>query len=291
MTLQPHLIQGTPEWLAFRKTKVSASDAAPVMGANPWKTSIIIWKQKLGLLPEDEENEDMKRGRELEPIARGLFENLTDYLMVPKVVLHPNINYMMASLDGIDVLGRAILEIKCPRKHPECVLDGQIPLYHMPQIQHQLITTGLKKAYYMSYTTSSYKILEVFLDEEYAKNLLKKEADFWHCVQTETEPKIEKTHITMNSQEWKNAADQYKDINRQLKDLEKRKLETKNSLLAMSNGIPSDGSGITLSKIIRKGQLDIESLLANEKIKALIDSKEIDLEEYKKPSKEEWRIT
>jgi hypothetical protein len=59
----------------------------------------------------------------------------------------------------------------------------------------------------------------------------------------------------------------------------------------MSNGIPSDGAGITLSKIIRKGELDIESLLSNPKIKALIDSKEINLDEYKKPSKEEWRIT
>jgi len=291
MTLPQRFIQGTAEWRAFRKTKVCASDAAPVMGANPWKNNVIIWKQKLGLLPEDEENEDMKRGRELEPVARDMFEKLTDFLMVPKVVLHPTINYMMSSLDGMEISGKAILEIKCPRKHPECVLDGEVPVYHMPQLQHQMITTGLKKAYYFSYTTSSYKLLEVYLDEEYAKNLLKKEADFWHCVQTETEPKIEKTHITMNSQEWKNAADQYKDIRRQLKDLEKRKLATKNSLLAMSNGIPSDGAGITLSKIIRKGELDIESLLSNPKIKALIDSKEINLDEYKKPSKEEWRIT
>ncbi len=290
MTLPQHLTQGTPQWRAFRKTKVCASDAAPVMGSNPWVNILDVYKDKISHEISSFDNEDMKRGRELEPIARGMFESLTDFLMVPKVVLHPTIDYMLSSLDGMEVSGKAILEIKCPRKHPECVLDGEVPVYHMPQLQHQMITTGLQKAYYMSYTVTSYKILEVYLDEEYAKDLLKKEADFWHCVITQTEPKIEKIHKTMTSQEWRNEADKYRDINRHIKDLEKGKLEAKNRLLAMADGMPSEGSGVTISKIIRKGQLDIEALLANEKIKALIASKEINIEEFRKPSKEEWRI-
>lgn len=291
MTLSQHLIQGTPQWRAFRNEHVTGTDASVIYGVNPWESITEIYLDKVEKRIREKTNPDIERGRELEPVARDVFEKLTDYLMVPKVVLHPTIDYMMASLDGMEISGKAILEIKCPRKHPECVLDGEVPAYHMPQLQHQMITTGLKKAYYFSYTPSSYKLLEVYLDEEYAKDLLKKEADFWHCVLTKTEPKQTKTHVQMTSQEWKNAANQYRDINRQLKDLEKRKLPIKNSLLAMANGIQVEGEGITISKILRKGQLDVEALLANPKIKALIESKEINLDEYKKPSKEEWRIT
>ncbi len=34
--------------------------------------------------------------------------------MFPKVVLHPAHDWMMASLDGIDLDGNSIVEIKCP---------------------------------------------------------------------------------------------------------------------------------------------------------------------------------
>lgn len=289
--MNPQYIQGTAEWRAFRNEKVTGTDASIIYGVNPYDNITEIYLDKVKKRIREKTNPDIERGRELEPKARELFEKLTDYLMVPKVVVNPRIDYMMASLDGMEISGKAILEIKCPRKHAECVLDGEVPAYHMPQLQHQMITTGLKKAYYMSYTTSSYKILEVYLDEEYAKDLLKKEADFWHCVQTETEPKIEKKYITMNSQEWKNAANQYRAINSQIKDLEKRKQSYKDSLLTMSNETPSEGGGLTLSKYTRKGQLDYEAFLSSPKVKAFLESEKIDLEEFRKPAKEEWRIT
>lgn len=284
MTLQPHLIQGTPEWLDFRKTKVTATDARSIAGVDPWRNNIAVWKDKLGLGLPFEDNDDMKRGRELEPIALEKFEELTGYIMAPKVVLHPSINYMMASLDGMEVSGRAIVEIKCPRpdgKSHECAMDGEIPSMYIPQLMHQMECSGLKKAYYFSYTSKSQKVLELHYDPLYVENLLREEAEFWNCVLTKTEPKSKKNYIHMDSKEWKDAATEYLQIKKQIADLERRQKTLKDSLFSMSNGMQATGSGVTLSKIFRKGQIDYSEIP---------ELKTINLEKHRKPSKEEWRV-
>ena len=39
---------GTDEWLAFRNTGIGGSDAAAVLGENPWKTNVELWEEKTG---------------------------------------------------------------------------------------------------------------------------------------------------------------------------------------------------------------------------------------------------
>lgn len=276
--------QGTQEWHALRKTKVTATDARVIAGVDPWKTTLKVWEDKLSPEVSSYDNEDMKRGRDLEPIALTKFEELTNYLMVPKVVLHPTINYLMASLDGMEISGKAIVEIKCPRddgKTHQCAMDGEIPSMYIPQLMHQMECSGLKKAYYFSYTSKSQKVLELHYDPLYVENLLREEAEFWNCVLTKTEPKSKKNYIHMDSKEWKDAATEYLQIKKQIADLERRQKTLKDSLFSMSNGMQATGSGVTLSKIFRKGQIDYSEIP---------ELKTINLEKHRKPSKEEWRV-
>lgn len=65
---------------AIRQQGISGSDIAPVLGLSTFKAPIDIWREKKGYACPHEENEDMQRGRILEPAiiqwyreATGLF--------------------------------------------------------------------------------------------------------------------------------------------------------------------------------------------------------------------------
>src|ERR1700752_2200587 len=103
--------QGTQERLELRKTKITATDAIVIMGASNWKTKVHLYHEKLSNDPPMPSNERMKRGIDLEPVARDLFTIQTGIFMEPKVIVK---DWTMASLDGISELGQCILEIKCP---------------------------------------------------------------------------------------------------------------------------------------------------------------------------------
>ena len=98
------LIQNTHEWLEFRRKKIGASDAPVILEVSPWKTPYQLWIEKTSGTPSITTHHQ-KRGLELEELARQTFEKKTGTIMFPKVVLHPSFDWMMASLDGIDIDG------------------------------------------------------------------------------------------------------------------------------------------------------------------------------------------
>lgn len=180
------LDQSGAEWLAWRQKGVGGSDAAVLMGANPWCQPSELRDRKLGVVSEMYENERMARGKRLEPIVREMYEDLTGLKMTPACVEHESFPWFMASLDGITENGDVILEIKCPndRAHSEA-LRGWIPEYYYPQIQHQLGVTGAKIAHYVSYSDApKFKlherlaIVEMLPNEGYIKELFLKEQSF-----------------------------------------------------------------------------------------------------------------
>ena len=97
----PESIQGSDAWKIFRKHKIMASEAAIIMGSNPWKTPHKLWSQKVGNIPEDQSNERMEKGTRLEPIARQLLIERTGINFTPALILHQELDWMGASLDGI----------------------------------------------------------------------------------------------------------------------------------------------------------------------------------------------
>src|SRR5271170_7079883 len=146
--MHKQLVQNTPEWEEMRKTKVGASDAPVIMEVSPYKTPYQLWQEKLSLATS-KQNYAMQRGHEMEPMARAAFEELTGLMVTPMVKFHPLHAWMMASLDGVDVSGQNIAEIKCAGKEDhEIALSGQIPEKYFPQLQHQLEVCQLEMAYY-----------------------------------------------------------------------------------------------------------------------------------------------
>ena len=277
------LIQGTQEWLDLRKNKVTATDAPILMGVSPWSTPYKRWCEKLSLVPEKEMTEAMQRGLDMEEEARADFERQTKIVVFPEVILSDKYDFMMASLDGIDIEHKNAVEIKCPGEEDHrMALDGVVPEKYYPQLQHQMVVTNLDMIYYFSYRGKSSKIIQVGKDEEYIQKMLPKEREFYRCMQEFEAPNLcDRDFLTRDDDIWVCTVQKWKDINEKLKELESEQEELKDALIIMSAGKNTKGGGITLSKIYRKGNIDY---------KDIPELKELNLEKYRKPSTEMWRL-
>lgn len=271
--------QGSQEWLSLRKNYIGASDTTVIMEVSPWKTPYQLWSEKMGLSENQKDNASMKRGRDLEPIARQKFIEEIGYAVVPIVALHDSIQFMLASFDGVSDDGKIAVEIKCPGyQDHEMAMDGVIPEKYVPQLQHQMEVAGLQSMFYFSFNEKSYKVLEIEKDEKYFKKLLEKEKDFWDCMQNLEAPElIEKDFIKRDDEEWAQLAKEWIEISK----IEDRKDQIRKKLIDLSGRSNSMGGGIKLSKIPRKGLVDYKSIP---------EIRGLDLEKYRKPNIETYRI-
>jgi putative phage-type endonuclease len=276
--------QQTPEWIEMRKGKIGSSDAPVIMGVSPWTTPYQKWEEKLGLTAKQKQTIYMERGIELEEQARQVFEKETGLIMSPQVIQHPTIDYMIASLDGIDVSQKNIVEIKCPGfKDHESALDGHVPDKYYPQLQHQMTVCGLDKAYYFSYDGQSGKILEVYRNADYEDLMLLKEAEFWNYMQNFIPPPLtDRDYVEKNDEFWESISKEWIKCHRELQTMKIKEEELRKRLIFMCGKSNAKGGGVKLSKVVRKGPIDYES------IPELIG---VDLEKHRKEKVESFRLT
>src|SRR5258708_33099507 len=100
-----NLQQGSTEWLELRNNKIGASDAPVIMEVSPWTTPFQLWQMKMGLT-KVAQNEAMKHGLTYEPIARIKFMEEVGCHILPIVALHDEIDFMLASFDGVSSCGK-----------------------------------------------------------------------------------------------------------------------------------------------------------------------------------------
>ncbi|WP_448205419.1 YqaJ viral recombinase family nuclease [Azospirillum sp. sgz302134] len=145
-------IQGTPQWHAWRAGKVTASEAAVVLGKSPYKTPYRLWAEKVGLIPEEDlsRNPNVRRGKQLEEVIRHRMAESTGMLLVPmcgECSEHPE---LAASFDALDDDGCPV-EIKAPGQSVFGDLealgeDSEAYRLYWHQVQHQLLVAGAKRA-------------------------------------------------------------------------------------------------------------------------------------------------
>lgn len=184
--MQVKIEQGSKEWLDLRKTKITATDTACIMGANPWKTSTYLMNQKLGITPEDPVNEAMKEGSRLELIARKDYQDSMGIFVIPTVHIGTEKNkyiFMMCSTDGLSFDGKVLLEIKCGKKAFELCGYNVIPEYYKWQIQKCLLLTGAEECHYYCYQEedglSKRKLIKVMPDNNYFNSIIQMEIRFF----------------------------------------------------------------------------------------------------------------
>ncbi len=278
------LEQGSPEWLSWRKTVITATDASIIMGSNPWDTPFKCWQKKLGLIEEKKSNEAMERGKRLEPEARAKFIELHGIDVNPAVVESTEFDFLGASLDGITELGGTLVEIKCGgAKLHDMAARGEIPAYYQDQMQHQLLVTGADRCFYYSYNGTDGISIEVFPDPEYRAKFMPKAREFWKCVALNEPPALQDADYKDMSENgsWKDLSARYQVVCENIKTLEEVKESYRKQLLALCEDQSCLGGGIKVVKIPVKGRVDYD---------AIPELKGIDLDKYRKSATMTWKI-
>lgn len=275
-------IQGSPEWLAFRKTRIGASDCATILGINPWVTPYQLWERKLGLAPEEEENAAMSKGKALEPIALRKYQDMTGESFSPQVIESKDIACMFASLDGLNADGTKAVEIKCSDKAYRDALNGIIPDYYKAQMMHQMIVTGIRKMDYLASNGKDCQVLEYEFDYFWVAEILEKEKAFYECMITKTPPALtDKDYLLVDDDEFKKLEEIYVELDQNLKKIEIEKEAIRKLIIESAGNHNIRGSKIKVSKSFPKGVVDYKS------IPELFD---VDLEKYRKPGSVRYTI-
>lgn len=200
------------EWLKHR-TKIGGSDASAILGKNPYKTNVELWKDKaFHLMPEDISDKSyVKYGTEAEKYLRELFK--MDYPQYEMFYEENNMwtndayPFAHASLDGWlkDEAGRmGVWECKTTnilQSRQKEKWDHRLPENYYIQILHYLMVTEFEfvelkaqlKSVFSDGTvylqTRHYHIerSDVEADIEY---LADEERKFWTCVENMKAPPL-----------------------------------------------------------------------------------------------------
>ena len=251
--------QGSQEWHELRAKYTRTASRTPiVLGLSPFsKIDDLAKELKYGIKPYY--NDKMKRGNELEPMARELANKHFNDVFEPAVGVEAD---FLASLDGINFDGDTIIEIKVSEHTYNDVKNGRIPEHYKAQMLHQLYVFGAKQSYLVAYSEKEDAIVvsEAVHDDPLW---------FWDMVTAwdnfdafmkdyEYEATEEIEHTDM---EWEMVALKLKEISDRKKELEAEEKEYKEALLAMANGIKSKGFGVSVFPT-KKSTVDYKKLIA-----------------------------
>ena len=175
-----------------RCSYIGGSDARTIMGHDE-EALIRLWQEKRGEIePEDlSTNLVVQFGVVTEELNRRWFERQTGCRLgnVQRLVRHPKLDWMGATVDGMIPEETAVFEAKFML--PWSFTEEGAAAKHMPQLQHNMLVTGARRAY-LSILTGGGKwvSIEVEADLVYQTVLLQVERIFWRCVQTGDVPGV-----------------------------------------------------------------------------------------------------
>lgn len=188
------------EWLELRRQGIGGSDAATIVGLNQWSSPYLLWLDKLGRLPPEEENEAMRQGTDLEDYVAQRFCEETGKKVRRRRQIIKNSDYPFAhaNVDRWIVGENAGLECKTTSPYNfDKFSDDEFPQNYYIQCLHYMAVTGAEK-YYLAVLIQSkdFRVYKIERDEEAINSLMQLEADFWQYVETGTEPPVDGTAPT-----------------------------------------------------------------------------------------------
>ncbi|MDL2254418.1 YqaJ viral recombinase family protein [Ruminococcaceae bacterium OttesenSCG-928-I18] len=211
------------EWLVARQNGIGASDAACILGRNPWKSNIQLWEEKTGRTASEDigDKPAVKYGKEAERHLRELFaldfpQYNVSYDEFGMIANRPDEPWLFATLDGeledtntqesgqrMGVLEIKTTEIMRPAQWAEW--NSGIPEHYYCQLLHQLLATGysfavlkaqIRNREYGADTPDSLRVTTrhyyMTVDDDGVQedmtHLLQAEKEFWACVQNDRRP-------------------------------------------------------------------------------------------------------
>lgn len=183
------------KWLDQRKKSIGGSDAATIIGLNPYSSPYELWAYKLGKVPPKEENEAMRLGHDLEDYVAKRFCEATGKRVRREnaIIYNDKFPYAHANVDRLIIGEKAGLECKTTsvlnlRKFK----DGNFPPVYYVQCQHYMMVTELPK-WYLAVLVLGKEFLwfEINRNEEDIQALKEAEQQFWEDVKINDSPPVD----------------------------------------------------------------------------------------------------
>lgn len=182
-------------WLEERRRGIGGSDAAAVVGLDPYKSAFRLWLEKTGQVKPEPAGEAAEWGKRLEPLVAEEFAVRHPEMKVRrhnKMLTHREYPFVVANIDRMLVgpQGRGVLEIKTTgARHADEWGPDRAPAQYIVQIQHYLAVTGLNYGWFaVLIGGQQYREVRIERDEELIRQLIEAEARFWQMVEEGTPP-------------------------------------------------------------------------------------------------------
>jgi putative phage-type endonuclease len=270
------MAQGSPEWLELRRSHRTASETPIVMGKSRYMSPLALAREKRGLGKPEKENIAMKHGKKHEPAVREAVSEKLGIGFEPAVLVD---GPYLASLDGLNVAGDTILEIKCPWSETSKDLvearQEKVPQAHWWQIQHQLMVSGATLCHYVVRDPADSNLITLQVKpQKTAFERIQEEWDiFWEAMMDcPPEELIEFQSIPSDLRSHVDELLKGKDMQKQGKEL------FDNAKKKLCEELPnnSEGFGMRLIHVEKKGSTDWAAFQKAHP--------ELDYEKFRKPS-------
>jgi putative phage-type endonuclease len=278
------LAQGSQDWLGYRRTMFNASETAAVLGESPWMTPYQLWLLKTGRAVT-QVIAAMQHGTEMEPIARAAYEAQTGHVMQPMVLQEARFS---ASLDGMDLDGKLIVEIKCPFKGQESALwkeaaAGHVPGHYWLQVQHQLYVSGADLAHFWVFDGRQGLLIPVERDVVAMERIQRGWETFQPYLDGDSPPPLTDADTVIREDgAWSAAAQVFTEAKAAVDSADAALAQAREALVALAQHPSETGAGVSVTRFWKQGNV------AYAKVPEL---QGLDLTAYRGKAREEVRIS
>lgn len=192
----PQHEQRSEAWFKQRENKLTSSDAATVLGINPYQGMHEVLFKKCGHdFKPFVGNIATRHGQKYEDEAIEKYCKLTgqvnyNFGLIAHQDVYNNKEYywLAGSPDGISIAKDdktaepVLLEVKCPYKRK--IIFGKIPEYYLPQVQLNLFICDLRVADFIEYVPpDTMNIVRVYRNKRWLNDNLPILESFWKEVE------------------------------------------------------------------------------------------------------------
>lgn len=170
-----------------RKKGIGASDSPIIMGFSSYKTPLVLYMEKLGLINDTHDETELQYwGNELESVVRDHFSRFNNVeVTTPDTLVSEKYSHMLANLDGFIPEWNAVLEVKCSDKYMrnEWGPDDTdiIPMQYLVQVAHQCIVANADRGYIaVLIGGNEYRQFCYNRDAELEKLIIDASKEFWY---------------------------------------------------------------------------------------------------------------
>ena len=171
------------DWLRYRKSGITGTDAGAILGLNPYRSAFQVYHDKISDTIENMDNEAMRQGRDLEDYVAQRFSEETGFKVRRANAIYQSEEHslLLADFDRLIVGQKAGLECKTVSPFSaDKWADGKIPAHYLAQVDHYLAVSGFDCWYVAALIFGRELVIhKIVTDKQVLSDLIDKEERFW----------------------------------------------------------------------------------------------------------------